>query len=167
MDRNRFIILTEASEGTLYRVAKSILPNDCDVEDAVQEGLLKAYQKKDTLKDESKFRPWLTRIVINECYALLRKRKPTAAFEEAYAVAESVSDYSELYESLRNLPVKIRITVTLYYVEGYQVAEIAEILKIPQGTVKSRLSKGRKLLKAALETKGDYYERKPLAKSLS
>ena len=61
------------------------------------------------------------------------------------------NDYSDLYEALNKLDTKIRLTVTLYYIEGYSVEEIKNILKIPVGTVKSRLARGRKLLKAHLE----------------
>lgn len=63
------------SEAMMYHVAKSILKNDSDCADAVQETLLKAYKKLPTLKQESFFRTWLTRILINECNGILRKKK--------------------------------------------------------------------------------------------
>ncbi len=60
-------------------------------------------------------------------------------------------DFSELYQAILRLKPKVRITVVLFYLEGYSVLEIKEILKVPAGTVKSRLSKGRKELKRMLE----------------
>ena len=60
-------------------------------------------------------------------------------------------DYSDLYTAIQSLPKKIKIPIVLYYIEGYSVDEVKEILDIPQGTVKSRLSRGRRLLKTKLE----------------
>ncbi|EPZ57338.1 sigma-70, region 4 family protein [[Clostridium] sordellii ATCC 9714] len=72
--------------------------------------------------------------------------------------SENEKDYSELYIAIKNLPKRISITMVLYYVEGYSIEEIKRILKIPSGTVKSRLSKGRKLLKTNLENMEALYE---------
>lgn len=68
----------------------------------------------------------------------------------------------DLYNAIGMLPPKIRITIVLYYVEGYSTAEIKTILKIPQGTVKSRLAKGRTLLKSILNEEGDYHGSKTM-----
>lgn len=72
MNKEDFSKQVLAAESSLYRVAKSILHNDEDCADAIQNGILKAYQKLDTLQNEAYFKTWLTRIVINECYSLLR-----------------------------------------------------------------------------------------------
>lgn len=169
MDQNQFTSLVLEAEPTIYRVAKSILHREADVEDVAQEAILKAYQKRNRLKDIHAFRPWLTKIVINECYGLIRKGKETLPIDDGLELpAEEKEHYTDLYESLRHLPPKIRITVVLYYIEGYSVTEIHSILKIPTGTVKSRLSNGRKLLKVDLESKGDGdYETKSMAKRFS
>lgn len=169
MDQNQFISLVLEAEETIYRVAKSILHREADVEDAAQEGILKAYQKRNSLKDIQAFRPWLTRIVINECYVLIRKGRDALPIEDGFEIpAEEKESYTDLYESLRRLPSKIRIAVVLHYIEGYSVKEIHSILKIPTGTVKSRLSKGRKLLKIDLESEGDEeYATKSMAKRFS
>lgn len=153
MNRDAFVDKVLEAESTLYRVSKSILMHDEDCEDAVQGAILKAYNKFDTLKKEQYFKTWLVRILINECYSLKRKEYPQVSYEEYFESikADDKKDYSELYLAIQKLPERIRITIVLYYVEGYSVEEIKQILKIPAGTVKSRLAKGRKLLKIKLE----------------
>lgn len=160
MNRNTFIDKVLESEDTLYRVAKSILLHDEDCEDAVQSAILRAYDKLNTLKEERYFKTWLVRILLNECYNLKRKEILKVPYEECFegVKSEEKIDYSDLYIAIKNLPEKIKITVVLYYVEGYSVEEIKQILKIPSGTVKSRLSKGRKLLKIKLENMEGIYE---------
>lgn len=153
MNRDAFVDKVLEVESTLYHVSKSILMHDEDCEDAVQGAILKAYDKLGTLKKEEYFKTWLVRILINECYSLKRKECSKVSYEECFelAAADDRKDYSELYLAIQKLPERIRITIVLYYVEGYSVEEIKQILKIPAGTVKSRLSKGRKLLKMKLE----------------
>lgn len=160
MNKETFIANVLEAESTLYHVSKSILTHDQDCEDAVQGAILKAYDKIDTLKKEQYFKTWLIRILINECYDLKRKEYPEVSYEEYFesTKAEDRKDYRELYLAIRKLPERIRIAIVLYYVEGYSVEEIKEILKIPTGTVKSRLAKGRKLLKIKLENMEAIYE---------
>lgn len=139
-------------EEMLYRVAKSICFNECDCEDAVQESILNAYGNLDSLRDEKYFRTWLTRILINECYKINKKKSRQACFDDYLFVEETKeTEYSYVFEAIMCLPEKIRVAVQLHYVEGYSVDETASILRIPSGTVKSRLSQGRKKLKSILE----------------
>lgn len=160
MNKNTFIDKVLEAERTLYHVSKSILIHNQDCEDAVQGAILKAYDKLDTLKEEQYFKTWLIRILINECYRLKRTEYPKIPYEEyfEFSKADDKKDYSELYLAIQKLPPQIRITIVLYYVEGYSVNEIKQILKIPSGTVKSRLAKGRKLLKTKLNHMGVAYE---------
>lgn len=160
MNKDTFVNKVLEAQSTLYRVSKSILANDQDCEDAVQGAILKAYDKLDTLKNEQYFKTWLVRILINECYDLRNKVHPQISYDEYFETAEADSreDYTELYTAIKKLPERIRITIVLYYVEGYSVEEIKRILEIPAGTVKSRLSKGRKLLKMKLENMEATYE---------
>lgn len=160
MNKNTFIDKVLEAERTLYHVSKSILINDQDCEDAVQGTILKAYDKLGTLKEEQYFKTWLIRILINECYRLKRRECWKVSYEECFefAKADDKKDYSELYLAIQKLPPRIRITIILYYVEGYSVEEIKQILKIPAGTVKSRLAKGRKLLKIKLDHMEVTYE---------
>ena len=82
MDRERFIAEIEACSGMMYRVAWSILRNDADCEDALQEAALKAWEKRGKLRDERYFRTWLTRILINACYDTQRRRRRTVPLDE-------------------------------------------------------------------------------------
>lgn len=138
----------------MYRVAKSILPNDSDCEDAVSEAILIGYAKLYTLREEAFLKTWLIRILINECYKMRRDKKVTVdlqACEEILPTYDTEYD-PMLYEAIMKLPPKMRMVIVLYYVEGYAVNEINRILHIPDGTVKSRLSRGRQLLKEHLES---------------
>lgn len=153
MDQETFTAFIRQSENTYYRVARSILSKEEDAEDAVQEGILKAWQKRNKLKDESLFRTWSTRIVINACYDMIRKNKPMLVFGEDTPEIPSFDGERnwDLFSALWDLPPKIRIAMVLHYVEGYTTEEVASILKIPRGTVKSRLSAGRARLHKALK----------------
>lgn len=160
MNKDTFTKKVLEAESTLYHVSKSILTHEQDCEDAVQGAILKAYNKLDTLKEEKYFKTWLVRILINECYSLKSKEHLQVPYEECleFSKADDKRDYSELYRAIQNLPERIRITIVLYYVDGYSVEEIKRILGIPSGTVKSRLAKGRKLLKIKLEDMEANYE---------
>lgn len=153
LDKQAFVDNVIEAEDTLYRISKSILLNNQDCEDVVQGAILKAYDKLETLKKEEFFKTWLVRILINECYRFKRREILKVPYEEYFEVdeAEREKDYSDLYFAISKLPQRIRVTIVLYYVEGYSINEIKDILRIPLGTVKSRLSKGRKLLKIKLE----------------
>ena len=143
-------IATDTAE-VMYRVSKSILKRDEDCEDAVHEAIAKAFSKLYSLKNDSFVKTWLIRIVINECYAILRKRKREIYSDEITEEEAEKQDYSELYTALNRLPADYRVTIVLYYIEGYSVSETADILKVSEGTVKSRLSRGRKKLRSFLE----------------
>ena len=119
------------SEETMYRIAKSLLYNDADCADAIQEAIVKAFAKLHTLKDDSYAKTWLIRIVMNE------------------QETES-KDYSDLYEAIFHLPEQIKLCVTLYYMEGYSVKEVAALLDTTESAVKNRLAKARGKLKEAL-----------------
>ncbi len=156
MTNEEFAKIVTDTAAVMYRVSKSILKNDEDCEDAVQEAIAKAFSKLWSLKNESFAKTWLIRIVINECYSILRKKKISFYNEEITLEEADSNDYSELYKALNELPADYRVTVVLYYIEGYSVKETAQILKVTEGTVKSRLSRGRKKLRGFLEE--DYNE---------
>ncbi len=123
--------------------------------DAVQETILKAYEKLPTLKKEKYFRTWITRILINECKGILRKRKNVIPYEEYMDNMKMTEEnrYSHLYMAIMELPEDLRVLVTLYYLEGFSLKEISEILDIPEGTIKSKLSRARDSLKEQFPNK--------------
>ena len=141
-----------ASEETLYRVAKSLLYNDADCADAIQEAIVKAFSKLHTLKEDTYAKTWLVKIVMNECYAIMRKEKRIISLDD-YQMEDKAAeqeDYSELYEAIFILPEPVKLCVTLYYLEGYSVKEVAQILDITESAVKNRLLKARAVLKESL-----------------
>ncbi len=138
---------------TLYNISKSILYSDDDCSDAIQEAIAKAFDKIHTLKKDEFAKTWLTRILINECYAILNKQKRVISIHE---VEETLSekeheDYSELYASIMKLPTDMRLAIILYYMEGYNIKEIAKLQNTTESAVKKRLVRGRNKLKALLE----------------
>lgn len=138
----RIIALT----GTLYRVTCGLLNNESDREDAVQSAIEKGWRKASSLKEEQKLKAWLVRILINECYNILRKKKreiPVAQLPEP-PEAEASPD---LRETVLALPDELRLPIILHYMEGFSIKEIAAVLGLPQGTVLSRMNRARKQLK--------------------
>lgn len=156
MDKDEFLRLTLDSEPTLFHVSFSILHNEQDCADAVQEAILKAYDNRHKLKEIKYFKTWIVRIAINECYSILRKKKRFETYDDAVKKDNIPLDnyvkeeYMDLYQAIDRLSRKEKMCVILYYLEDYSVAETADILKIPIGTVKSRLNHARKELKGLL-----------------
>lgn len=154
MNKQQFADLVIQNEQQLYRIAKSILYNDEDCADAAQEALVKGFANLHTLKQDRYAKTWLIRILIHECYRILKENGRTLPLEEKTLRAseeESLLNYSALYEALYLLPENIRLVLVMHYLEGYAVSEIADILQIASGTVKSRLSRGRLQLKSLLK----------------
>ena len=153
MDNKRFEELIAECTDTLYRVSMGMLHHEQDAQDAVQNAILHAYQNRSKLRNEEYFVTWLVRILINECKKQLKSRKYNADIgDDLPDIASRDNPYQsvELGEAIHHLPEKIRLTVILFYVEDYSIKEIKSILHIPEGTVKSRLNTGRRLLKESL-----------------
>ena len=141
------------SQTTLYNISKSILYNDDDCSDAIQETIAKAFDKIHTLKKPEFAKTWLTRILINECYSILNRKKRVISIHEVEdsLSTENKTDYSELYEALMALPTDIRVAIILYYMEGYKIKEIASLQNTTESAVKKRLVRGRSKLRENLE----------------
>lgn len=149
-DAEWFTEQVEALKPTMFRVAYSILRCQADCEDAAASAVLRAFRYLHTLRSRDDFRPWMMRILKNECFTLLRKRPPTEPLSETEMYEQHLPDL-DLAEAFKALPKEARLALTLYHMEGYAVKEIAAILGEPTGTVKSRLSRARALLKQKLE----------------
>ncbi|MCL1789208.1 MAG: RNA polymerase sigma factor [Oscillospiraceae bacterium] len=154
MSQNEFTRRVLEAEPTLYRISKSILKNEFDCADAVQETILRAFQKLNSLKEEKFFKTWLCRILIHECYRILKSRKTTVPVSyEEYFKTEPAFESSDigLYNAIMQLNEKHRLVITLHYIEGFKTAEVARMLKIPEGTVKSRISRAKSQLRQLLK----------------
>lgn len=170
MTKEQFAELVLDSTDSLYRISKGMLQNESDCEDAVWEAIGIGFARLSTLRHEEYVKTWLTRILINECYRVLRERRHraestleaaacTVEYEEWYQKSQNAGagkmadsgNYEDLYEALALLEDKYRVPVVLFYLEGYSVREIAEILQSTEGTVKSWLFRGRRYLRKILE----------------
>lgn len=160
MNKNQFTTQVLEAESSLYHIAKSILRNDEDCADAMQNAVLHAYEKLHTLRNEMYFKTWLTRILINECNHILRSRKISVPYEDFLETQEPElqEDYSEVYEAVMELESTYRIPLVLFYVEGFSIKEICRILNLSQSTVKMRLFRSKKLLKEKLAGEYGYDE---------
>jgi RNA polymerase sigma-70 factor (ECF subfamily) len=154
MTSDEFSTRIVAMMQTLYRVTYMQLPQSCDRDEAVQQCLYKAWKKRHQLKDDRFMQTWVIRILINECHNIQRKRGRELPLDELpERAAPAGADY-ELHDALFCLDESLRLPIVLYYVEGYSVGEIAKILRWPQGTVKSRMRRGRQELKKTLYGEG-------------
>lgn len=135
---------------SLFRLCLFMLKNESDAEDAIQETFLKYLQKAPAFADTEHEKAWLFRVASNTCLDLLRyqQRHPREELDLLRYMSAEPQD-PEILESLLDLPEKYRLILILYYVEGYRINEIAEIIKKSPSAVKMRLQKGRKLLKNA------------------
>lgn len=160
MKQQEFIDAARDAETTMYHVAMSILKNDTDCADAVQEALMIAYEKLHTLKQDAYFKTWIIRILIHECYRISKKKKKIIPYEEYMQDQKTyeTGKYTDLYLAILELPQELRLIITLYYINGFSIKEVSEIINIKEGTVKSRLSKARGLLKHRLGEKEKKYE---------
>ncbi|MBQ7103778.1 MAG: RNA polymerase sigma factor [Anaerotignum sp.] len=135
---------------SLFRLCLFLLKNEADAEDVIQETFLKYLQKAPTFADAEHEKAWLFRVASNACLDILRyqQRHPQEEPDvERYLPTEPKN--TEILDALLGLPEKYRLVLILYYVEGYRINEIAEIIRKSPSAVKMRLQKGRKLLKTA------------------
>lgn len=145
-DKSAFVRIIEENKASMYRVAVSILNNEQDVEDAFQNTIIKAYEGIGSLKKNQYFKTWLIRILINECNAILRSNKKIVHVEEFDDKASNDFSNLELTNAVNSLDGDLRIVTTLFYFEDIPQKDIANILSIPEGTVRSRLSRARNKL---------------------
>ena len=154
MDKQRFAVLVMEQEKTLYRVARSILRDLPDQQDAVQEALTKAWAKRYTLREEKYFSTWLVRILINECNSIHRKKSRfvlRGTWEDVSLGITPLLSNEELNEAIDALRERLRIPFVLHYVEGFKIKDIASMLHCTQGSIRSRLSNARKALRTEIE----------------
>lgn len=144
-DADAFLELMEQHSLAMYKVARSILHNDDDAADAIQDTILTCFEKISTLRKPEYFKTWMTRILINECNKILRHYSNINMREVLPEIADrdmSMEEF-EFKQMLSLMDEKYRVVLVLYYVEGLRISDIAEILDINENTVKTRLSRGR------------------------
>ncbi|MGE5703640.1 MAG: sigma-70 family RNA polymerase sigma factor [Clostridia bacterium] len=147
-DKDAFVRLMLTMEQMLYRVARSMLKTDSECLDAVQEAVVCAYTSIHLLREPRFFKTWLVRILLNVCYRMLREQVKVVPFAEPFRAEaeERFESKVELQEALDSLDDDLRLAIRLHYYEGFTIREMADILQIAEGTIKSRLVKARRLL---------------------
>ena len=172
-DEAAFEAVMRQQNGRLFRVARSILKDDADAEDALQEAYIDAYRNIAKFRGDARLSTWLTRIVINQALGRLRKQKRDGVIvpfsttrgsdnePEEPVLADTRNDSPEtaamradmrrlLEQKLDELPVAFRTVFVMREVEEMTVEETAECLAIPSATVRSRLFRARALLRESL-----------------
>ena len=141
-----------------FRIALAILGSEADARDATQDAWLQAWRQLATLKDPERFDPWLDRIVVNACRMTIRRKRvrqiPMPSDFDRPDKPQGADGFAErdaLERVFDRLTVEHRTVLVLHHVEGRSVAEIAEVLAVPVGTVKSRLHAARSQLGRMLE----------------
>ena len=132
----------------LYRICLLSLKNHADAEDAVQEVFLKYFTHAPEFNSENHRKAWLITVALNQCKTVHRQKKRSIPTEpELLKISETVSQENHaILDALLQVPEKFRTVLILYYVEGYKIQEIANLIGKSSSAVKMRLSKGRKLL---------------------
>ena len=146
--------LAETYRDRLFAAAFQVCGNAADAEDAAQEALLRYHISEKQFESEQHIRAWLLRVAINCAKNVSRSffRRNTVPLEDYMDSLEFDSGESrEIFREVMNLPETYRLVIHLFYYEDYHVAEIAKILALTETNVKVRLSRGRQLLKKALQ----------------
>lgn len=144
-----------------FHVALGVLRNRAEAEDVAQDALLRAYRNFHRLRDRERFRAWLVRMTWRIAIDRIRsagrreRREQAAINSTPSANAEDLAASSEfqrcLHSAIDELPEKLRVVIILAAIEGHDVHEIAKLLEVPEGTVKSRLFSARKQLTETLQ----------------
>lgn len=163
-----FNMLIEKNKLKMYKVAKSILKNEDDVCDAIQNTLLSVYTNITKLQNDQYFSTWTIRILINKCYDIAKsnqKRYSNITDIDEYINDNGLKSYDKynsdsLVENVLNeIDEDLKVITVLYYYNDYSVSEISNIVGIPEGTVKSRLSRSRsKIYEIINREENGFYE---------
>lgn len=156
-DENAFLELMHTYQEALYRTAFSYLKNEVDALEAVQEVTYRAYRSIKTVKEPAYFKTWLIRIMMNYCQDVIQKSK-REVLEERILNVQGVSEdftFLEVEEALLNLSDYDRELLHLKYFEDVKIKDIAVMWNTPEGTIKTRLHKALRALRAGFEEKGE------------
>ncbi len=156
-EREAFRHLVESYQNQAVAHAVAILGNREDARDAAQEAFIDAFRALKTFDKERRFYPWFYVLLRNRCYKMTAKKRESEGIEELEIVAPQTGlplpEQIALETALLALSAEDREIITLKYLDGFSYDEIAEHLKIPRGTVMSRLFHARRELQAKLERK--------------
>ena len=140
-------------ENGMYRLSYSILKNEEDAKDAVQEAIYNAYKNLEKLKDKRKFKSWIYKIVTNTSFEILRNKKNYIDIEQENIAAEKIDIDTNLtlWKAVQGLEQPYRTTITLFYYEDMSIKEISEITGSKVDAIKKQLSRGRDKIKEVID----------------
>lgn len=156
-DKEAFTQLILEMRNDLYKIAKARLSVEEDIQDVIQETMIEAYNKIWQIKEPSKFKFWITKILINNCNKKYKKKKKENEkyenFDESIAYIagdndmDTIENSLDFYEMIKNLNYDEKMIIILFYNENYTIKEIGQLLKMNENTVKSKLSRARENIK--------------------
>lgn len=166
-DQELYSEVVRRYQDKLVRYATSLIQDEDKAADVVQEAFIKAFVNLKGFNLKKKFSSWIYRIVHNEAVNYLKKHKREISLENNQWIERTVDsgqdiekDFNRkeaekmLYQSLNELPLKYRSPLTLFYLEEKSYEEISDVLRIPVGTVGTRISRGKKLMRTICKKKG-------------
>ena len=158
-DHDAFAELARVSIGRLFVVARLILRDEAAAEDATQEALVAAWRHIHGLRDADRFDAWLHRLLINACHREARRGGRRRAIEIHVETVEApqpdptlgLLDRDQLERGFRRLDTDQRAVLVMHYYLGFSLDDAAEVLAVPPGTVRSRLHRATRAMRAALD----------------
>ena len=166
-DEKAFTELILSIQNDLYRIGKTRLSDDNDISDAIQETMINAYHNLRKLKDNSKFKSWLIKILINECNKIYKKKNHKLNLihkitieDKIHNIDNSIQDANSKIDFeilIESLSYEERLIITLYYNSKYSCSEISDILNINVNTVKSKIARAKEKIRKYYKG-GVFYE---------
>ena len=157
MERVQFIQIVSGEQEQLRRFLLALCCGNRDeADDIAQEALVKAYLSSNRYQDQDNFSAWLYKIAYNTFLDHKKRQRPSSTLDSCHQVASNATadqsfQYQELYRALDALPGKERTSILLFYINGYSVKEISQIVECSDNAVKMQLSRGRQHLKHLLK----------------
>lgn len=148
-DENAFMMLVASCKETIARVAYFVAGNRDEADDITSEAFLKAWMSLRTKKTEIPFRIWVAKIAKNAAIDRYRKRKPIHFDETGFAIDEP-EEILDIRKALMELPLEMRLPVTMMYFDDMSITDIAKVMQIPEGTVKSRIHNAKERMRKGL-----------------
>lgn len=150
-DKQAFTDIILCIKNDLYKIAKTRISNDDDIDDLIQETMIETYKHIKKLREPEKLKMWVIKILINKCNKLYRKkcRKDISINDyglEKYIILNSQKDIEDdlnFYYLIKNLKYEERIVIVLHYMEQYSVKDISKILSMKENTIKTHLYRAR------------------------
>lgn len=140
----------------MYKISIVMLKKEEDANDAISECILKVYKNLNSLKNKKLFKTWMTRILINECKNILKRRQKIIYINdiEETGIYDNYNETQEVKQAIDKLKPDFKMAIVLFYYQDLSIAEIANIAGVPEGTVKWRLHEAKQKLLTMLNKLG-------------